>query len=273
MTDFWGSILDFAQTTTHRLGQQLLQDFGQAHAQEKADGSLVTASDEWMDRQLRHGIQTAFPDHGFLSEESDHVFPDTEWCWIVDPIDGTTNFARGIPLWGTCLGLLHQGKPVFGYVHLPPIQQSFHGFWAEEEAKLDLTVGAYLNGQRIHTNPADPGPNQLFNFCSRSVSLITPDFPCKVRMLGGAAYNLLSVASGTFLGAVEKTPKIWDIAAVWVIVQAAGGVWIPLDDPQSPFPLVPGEDYGGRPYRTLVLSREALVPLFKPLMTRSTAMT
>lgn len=270
MTDFWGQILDFAQTSTQELGQQLLLDFGQARASEKEDGSLVTASDEWMDRQLHQRIQATFPDHGFLSEESEHIFPNTDWCWIIDPIDGTTNFARGIPLWGTCLGLLYRGIPVFGYVHLPPIQQSFHGYWGEGlPESLQIPFGAYLNGQRIHTNPADSGPNQLFNFCSRSVDLITPDFPCKVRMLGGAAYNMLSVASGTFLGAVEGTPKIWDIAAVWAIVKAAGGVWLPLDDDQSPFPVIPGTDYGHRAYRTLVLSREALVPLFKPLMQRS----
>lgn len=86
-------------------------------------------------------------------------------------------------------------------------------------------------------------------------------------MLGGAAYNMLSVASGTFLGAMEGTPKIWDIAAVWVIVKAAGGVWIPLDEDRAPFPLTPGENYGRRAYRTLILSREALVPIFRPLMT------
>ncbi len=274
MTDFWSSILDFAQGTTHELGQQLLRDFGQAQAEEKGDGSLVTTSDEWMDQQLRERIQATFPEHGFLSEESEHIFPATDWCWIVDPIDGTTNFARGIPIWGTCLGLLYRGTPVFGYVHLPPIGQSFAGYWGETLPESpegsSIPTGAYLNGERIHTNPADPGPNQLFNFCSRSVALIRPDFPCKVRMLGGAAYNMLSVASGTFLGAVEGTPKIWDIAAVWVIVKAAGGVWIPLDEEQPPFPVIPGQDYGKRAYRTLVLSRESLVPLFKPMFkTRS----
>lgn len=270
MTDFWGSILAFAQGTTQELGEQLLRDFGQARADEKADGSLVTSSDEWMDRQLHHRIRQTFPDHGFLSEESEHVFPSQDWCWIVDPIDGTTNFARGIPIWGTCLGLLYQGTPVFGYVHFPPIRQSFSGYWGEGmPSSLQMPVGAYLNGERIRTSTADPDPNQLFNFCSRSMGLITPDFPCKVRMLGGAAYNMLSVASGTFLGAVERTPKIWDIAAVWAIVKAAGGIWVPLDGEPDPFPVTPGEDYGRRAYRTLVVSRADLVPIFKPLMSGS----
>ena len=128
MTDFWTTVLDFAKTTTAEVGQTLLETFGQARADEKADGSLVTSSDRWADGALRHAIAQAFPEHGVLSEEVEHIFPETDWCWIIDPIDGTTNFTRGVPIWGISLGLLYRGTPVFGYVHLPPIQQSFHGF-------------------------------------------------------------------------------------------------------------------------------------------------
>jgi myo-inositol-1(or 4)-monophosphatase len=264
MNSFWTTIFDFTQTTADRIGSQLLQDFGSVSSTEKQDGSLVTPSDQWADTQLQTAIAAAFPDHGYLSEESEHVFPAGEWCWIVDPIDGTTNFAHGIPIWGISIALLYRGTPVFGYFHLPPLQQTFHGFWTEASPLTDAPpAGAFLNQQPIQPSPADPGPNQLFNFCSRSTSLITPGFPCKVRMLGGAGYNMLSVATGTFLGAVEQSPKIWDIAAVWVIVKAAGAVWISLDDLQL-FPLTPGQDYGRQAYRTLLLSRKALLPEFLP---------
>ncbi|MCY7277835.1 MAG: inositol monophosphatase, partial [Phormidesmis sp. CAN_BIN44] len=69
MTDFWTQILDFAQTTTERVGTQLLQDYGQAKASEKSDGSLVTKSDQWADQELRDAIAHTFPTHGVLSEE------------------------------------------------------------------------------------------------------------------------------------------------------------------------------------------------------------
>jgi myo-inositol-1(or 4)-monophosphatase len=84
-------------------------------------------------------------------------------------------------------------------------------------------------------------------------------------MLGVASYNFLTIASGAALGGIEATPKIWDIAGAWVIVQAAGGVWVPLDS-EAIFPLKVGEDYGRRSLPTLVASSTELVSVFKPLI-------
>ncbi|MFM7427823.1 MAG: inositol monophosphatase family protein [Elainella sp.] len=263
--DFWDEILNFAQTTTARVGEQLLADFGQATAVEKADGSLVTQSDQWADEVLRQTIQTAFPSHGVLSEEVEHIFPDTDWCWIIDPIDGTTNFARGIPLWAISLGLLYRGTPLFGYVYLPPLRQGFHGFWLGQSG-LSGPSGAFLNGQPIQTSQAEPSGNQFFSLCARSTHILQNRLPCKVRMLGVATYNVLTVATGASLGAVEATPKIWDIAAVWAILQAAGGVWQPLSSEPAIFPLQPGQDYGNRAYPTLAVSRPELLDVFLPLV-------
>jgi myo-inositol-1(or 4)-monophosphatase len=260
MPDFWTQILDFAETITQQVGDRLLQDVGSAQAAEKADGSLVTQCDRWADEELRTAIRRVFPAHGVLSEEVEHIFPDTEWCWIIDPIDGTTNFARGLPLWGISLGLLYRGTPVFGYVHLPPLRQSFHGYW-QGNSGLDLPTGAFLNHQPIHASFDDPSPNHFFNVCARSTHVLKSPMPCKVRMLGVATFNLLTVAAGWALGGVEATPKIWDIAAVWVIVQAAGATWTAIA-PDPIFPLQVGKDYSDRAYPTLVTSRADLVPLF-----------
>ncbi len=263
-SDFWTSILTFAEATTHRVGIKLLQDFGQAQATEKLDGTLVTDSDQWADAELRHSIQAAFPAHGVLSEEVEHIFPETDWCWVIDPIDGTTDFARGIPIWAISLGLLYRGTPVFGYVHVPPLAQSFHGFWAGETG-LTMPTGAFLNGHPIGTSTAPPSSNQFFNLCARSTKVLQNPVPCKIRMLGVATYNLLTVAMGAALGGVEATPKIWDIAAVWAIVQAAGGVWQSLEA-SSIFPLQPGQDYGSRSFPTLVVSRSEWIDTFLPLV-------
>jgi myo-inositol-1(or 4)-monophosphatase len=265
MNDFWASVLDFSQTITSKVGSQLLRDFGQVQASQKDDGTLVTKSDKWADETIREAIASHFPSHGILSEEAEHKFPDTEWCWIIDPLDGTTNFARGIPIWGISLGLLYQGTPVFGYVHFPPIGQIFHGFWEGESGITGLENGAFLNGRPIHSSTDAPSNNHFFNLCSRSTSVMQQPFPCKIRMLGVASYNFLTVASGAVLGGVEATPKIWDIAGAWVIVQAAGGVWVPLDS-EPIFPLKVGQDYGRRSLPTLVASRPELVSVFKPLV-------
>lgn len=262
--NFWANILEFAEETTTRVGRQLLSDFGQAQATEKTDGTLVTQSDQWADQAIRAAIAQTFPDHGILSEEAEHRFPDKDWCWVIDPIDGTTNFTRGIPIWAISLGLLYQGTPVFGHVYVPPLSQSFHGFWYGSSG-LTGPIGAFLNNRTIHTSAAAPSDHQFFNLCARSIAVLQNPVPCKIRMLGAASYNLLTVALGAALGGVEATPKIWDIAAVWVIVQAAGGVWVPLEaDPI--FPLQVGQDYGSRPYPTLAVSQAELVPIFQPLV-------
>jgi len=262
MTDFWKTVLDFAQTTTARVGTRLMQDFGQVQAAQKADGSLVTQADKWADQEIKEAIAATFPSHGILSEEGEHIFPGTEWCWVIDPLDGTTNFTRGVPVWAICLGLLYQGTPVFGYVYLPPLAQAFHGYW---DGEAGLGNGAFLNHRPIHTSADSPSNNHFFSICSRSTSALKKGFPCKIRMLGVASYNFLMVASGATLGGIEATPKIWDIAAVWVIVQAAGGVWVSLQK-EPVFPLSDGEDYGDRSFPTLVVSQPELVPVFQPLV-------
>ncbi|MBD2454918.1 inositol monophosphatase [Nostoc sp. FACHB-87] len=263
MNDFWLTVLDFAQTTTTRVGKQLMQDFGQVQALQKADGSLVTRADKWADQEIRDAIAANFSGYGILSEESDKTFPGTEWCWVIDPLDGTTNFTRGIPIWSISLALLYQGTPVFGYIHVPPLGQTFHGFW-QGTSGLATPTGAFLNNHPIHTSADAPSSHHFFNLCSRSTAVIQPKFPCKIRMLGVASYNFLTVATGAVLGGIEATPKVWDLAGAWVIVQAAGGSWNSLKS--EPFPLITGEDYSDRSYPTLVLSRSELAIVFEPFL-------
>ncbi|MEO0756052.1 MAG: inositol monophosphatase family protein [Cyanobacteria bacterium J06648_16] len=262
MTD-WQRILNTAEAVTARVGAQLLKDFGNTTAEEKDDGSLVTQSDKWADNELRRLLKKEFPSYGILSEEGTHVFPQEDWCWIVDPIDGTTNFTRGVPLWGVSLGLLYKGTPVFGHVYIPPVDQRFHGYWLADSG-LEGPSGAFLDHQPIHTSNADPAGTQFFSLCARSTAVLQKPFPCKIRMLGVATYNLLTVAAGISLGAVEATPKIWDIAAVWAITQGAGAVWTPLKGPI--FPLQTGQDYGKQAFPTLLSSRPALTEQFRPLV-------
>ena len=261
--DFWEKVSAFAQSTTNDVSGPLLEAFGSATAEQKADGSLVTQYDKWADSELSCRIKETFPDHGVLSEEAEHTFPGTDWCWVIDPIDGTTNFTRGIPLWGISLGLLYKGTPVFGHVYIPSIGQHFYGFWPGESG-LEMPAGAFVNGEPIHPAADAPSGSHFFSLCARSMKVLQKPFPCKIRMLGVATYNLLTVASGVSLGAVEATPKIWDIAAVWAITQAAGASWTALDHKHS-FPLVAGKDYSTYPFPTLV-TRADLVTKFEPLV-------
>ena len=260
LMEFCDRILEVASTTAKRVGARLLLDFGRVQGLEKADGSLVTESDRWADAEIRSSITAAFPEHAILSEEAEHLFTDAQWTWVIDPLDGTTNFTRGIPLWGISIGLLYDGEPVFGYVYFPPINQAFHGYWAGNTG-LDLPTGAYLNDRSIHVSKDAPGSNQFFSLCARSLQIWKPGFPCKIRMLGVATYNFLAVAAGTSLGGVEATPKIWDLAAVWAILHAAGGVWVSLRD-EPTFPAIAGRDYSSYALPSLIVSRAELKDLF-----------
>lgn len=199
-----------------------------------------------------------------MTEETEHIFPENDFCWVVDPIDGTTNFTRGLPIWGICLGLMYRGTPVFGFVHFPQLQQSYHGYWYGDSG-LTGPTGAYLNNQPISTSGDSPSLNHLFNLCARSTAVLKNPFPCKIRMMGVASYSILLVAGGAALGGVEATPKIWDIAAAWVILHAAGGVFVPLET-EPVFPLTMGKDYGSRSFPCLIVSRSELVSVFQPLV-------
>ncbi|WP_019502559.1 inositol monophosphatase family protein [Pseudanabaena sp. PCC 6802] len=273
----WDRTLAIAQQITQVVGDRLLENFQQLERQNrspsaKADGSLVTQSDRWADLTITQMLKDEFPDCGVLSEESIQAFPDRDWCWVVDPLDGTSNFAHGIPVWAISLGLLYKGVPVFGCVYLPPLRQSLHGWFASDGMDIDLPPnGAFLNGKPISSTqdlPSEiPLGNYFFSCCSRSLERIgtTVNYPCKLRMLGVASYNLLTVAIGSTLGAVEATPKIWDIAAAWPIARAAGAIWIPLES-GSIFPLQSGVDYSDRSFPTLVVSNLEMKAIFQPIV-------
>ncbi len=262
--EFWDDVLAFADEMTATIGDYLLAQHGKVGATRKEDGSLVTAADRWADEYARQAIAERFPEHGAVTEETEHIWPDTDWCWAVDPIDGTTNFTWGLPIWGISVGLLYRGTPVFGYIRFPMLQQSYYGYWLGETG-LSGPAGAFCNGEPIQTSRDEPNYNHLFILCARSSAVAAKPFPCKFRMVGTCAFSFSLVAAGAALGAVEVTPKIWDIAAVWAIVQGAGGAFVSLE-PKPIFPLQPGVNYGQRPFPSLVVARAELTPTFEPLV-------
>jgi myo-inositol-1(or 4)-monophosphatase len=264
MINFWQQVFNFCKDTTTIIGDELLANFAKLEPSRKADGSLVTQADHWADTEIRRAIARCFPTHGMLTEETEHILPPNDWCWVIDPIDGTTNFTRGIPIWGISIGLLYQGTPVFGYVHFPQIQQTYHGYYYGN-TNLTGPKGAYLNGNPIYTSSAQPSLNHVFNICARSTKILTKPFPCKIRLIGVASYNILLVACGAALGGVEATPKIWDIAGAYPILLGAGGDFVHLE-PLPVFPLQPGKNYGDRGFPCLIVAKSNLISKLKPLV-------
>jgi len=239
------NILDFTIELAQTAGERLLDYYRPAGiaATLKADHTVVTEADLAADELLRDAFAETFPNDGVLSEEAGTTFPSGKSAvWVIDPLDGTTNFSLGLQHWGVSIARLVDGIPTLGVLYFPLLDELF---------AASRGNGAFLNGRRLEVSPPTPDqPTSFFSCCSRTVRHYDVSLRYKTRILGSAAYGLATVARGSAILAFEATPKIWDFAASWLIVEEAGGVIAPLTG-KSPFPLVPGTDYEKRSFPML----------------------
>ena len=244
--------LAFARQLAQESGRLASKQFRRSQARRKADGTLVTQTDELVDRLISGAIAAKFPDHKVLSEEQSTQYePSAAYSWVVDPVDGTTNFARGLPVWGVSIALLCEGAPQVGVVNFPLLGEEF---WAVRGQ------GAWRSGVPIQTNAgATPDDEQLLMKCTRTERQFALTTPLKSRVMGSAAYHLCKVADGTALAAIETTPKVWDLAAAHLIVQEAGGVINSVGGaPIFPLPAVAG-DYGALAWQTVAAASPTIM--------------
>ena len=231
-------------------------DFGHMASDVKADGTLITACDRWSDQTLVEGLGALFPGEGVLSEEGQQAVPATPAYWVVDPLDGTTNFSVGLPIWAISMARIEGGRPVAALLDVPPLGQRLLALRGQ---------GVWNNGQPL-APPAPPRHGcRCASLCSRSIGVLrrVPDpFPAKTRMLGVASLNLLGVGLGTMAAALEATPRIWDLAAVWLILEELGCRLQPLG--ADPFPLQPGADLGSAAYPLLAARDDDQLQRFLP---------
>jgi myo-inositol-1(or 4)-monophosphatase len=239
------NILEFTTKLARNAGDLLLQYYHPAGIQSelKADHTVVTDADLAADEFLRAQITQAFPEDGILSEEAETTYPiDISRVWVIDPLDGTTNFSLGLHYWGVSIARLKNGIPEVGVLYFPMINELF---------TAEQGHGAYLNGSQLQVVLPDPlEKRSFFSCCSRTHRSYKIEIPYKTRILGSAAYGLVAVARGSAAFALEITPKVWDFSASWLIMQEAGGFIAPLDGP-TPFPLIPDTEYGNRSFALL----------------------
>ena len=246
--------LAFAQRLADDVGEQLLDHFGGVREAEiKGDGTLVTQADLEADRSISTAIRERYPEHDIISEELDTIYEGAPWCWIVDPIDGTTNFAQGVRVWGISIALAYEGWPVMGLVDLPPLEIRYHAL---------KDAGAFENDEPISVANVDWADsarleNQLFAVCSRTFQYFAPDVPLKPRIIGSAAYNFCLTAAGVTVASMDAVPKVWDMAAGWLLVREAGGVVVQLEG-KPIFPLIAGQDYASVKHPQLSAPSESI---------------
>jgi myo-inositol-1(or 4)-monophosphatase len=189
----------------------------------KADKSLVTTLDKEAERIIRGSITAAFPSHSILGEEGGWTDEGAEYTWIIDPLDGTHNYIRRIPLYGVSIGIVRGKEFVAGVIYLPAQDEMFCA---------EAGGGATKNGERISVSEVS-----TLEACSLSFdSGIRPDAMRRagvlghmasrifnLRMFGASTINLTSVAQGRLDGAVEFDDYPWDFAAAVTIIREAGG--------------------------------------------------
>lgn len=236
---------DFAIDLATRAGELLKQRFlpTGTPAMLKPDRSFVTQVDLEVDRFIAQSINQHSPDEILLSEELQTGLASLEPAvWIVDPLDGTTNYSLGLHVWGVSIARLLEGQPVLGVLYFPLIDELFVAERGE---------GAYWNNKPIRVRlPDDEQPWPFFACCSRTHRRYNVTIPYKPRIYGSAAYSFCLLARGAASVAFEATPKVWDLAAAWLLVQEAGGV-ISSWKNEDPFPVISRLDYARISYPTL----------------------
>jgi myo-inositol-1(or 4)-monophosphatase len=187
--------------------------------------NLVTEADHASEKAIMDTIREAFPDHYILSEESGEIKTDSPYKWIIDPIDGTVNYAHGIPICCVSIGLEFEGKMILGAVFNPLLDE----FFLAEKGK-----GATLNGEKIMVSDKTKVIDSCLVTGFPYTYLDEPNGPLDVferfirkgvpiRRLGSAAIDLCWVAAGRFDGFFEHKLNAWDSAAGFLMVEEAGG--------------------------------------------------
>ncbi|GIT89680.1 inositol monophosphatase [Jannaschia pagri] len=218
-----------------RAGRSLVKDFGEVEnlqVSAKGPGDFVSRADRAAEELIREALMEARPSYGWLGEESAEVpGKDPTRRWIVDPLDGTTNFLHGMPHWAVSIALEHKGEVTSAVIY-DPVKDEL--FWAEKGS------GAWLDGRQrlrvsgrismietVYATGLPFGGNKYLPAALSDLGRLLP-VCAGVRRWGAAALDLAYVAAGRYDGYWERGVKPWDIAAGILLVREAGGIVEPI---------------------------------------------
>ena len=203
-----------------KASKPLIRDFGEIEnlqVSSKGPGDFVTSADKRTEKIIIEEQQKAHPDYGIITEESGIINKaNTKNRWIIDPIDGTSNFLHGIPHFAICLAL-ESNKEIISGLIFDPIKDEM--FFAEKDK------GAFLNNQRLRVSKKNSIDDCLFSSNHEGVKFSN----LYMRYSGCAALDLAYVASGRLDGFFHNKINIWDVAAGALLVEEAGGIVNNLD--------------------------------------------
>ena len=214
-------LLAVALEAAHEGGRRTLAYFNTGvDVDSKADGTPVTAADREAEAAMRRIIGRAFPGHGILGEEEGETAGSAPYRWIIDPLDGTRSFVRGVPLYGTLVGLEIRGDPAVGVIHLPALDETIAAARGE---------GCTWNGRPCRVSAVDRLTDALL--------VVTDERTARARSgaydrLVGATqlqrtwadcYGYALVATGRAEIALDPVMNVWDCAALLPVIEEAGG--------------------------------------------------
>jgi len=228
----WQQLLDTAVEAARIAGRYQQYRFAsKLNVTLKGDKDLVTEVDQESERLIVSYLLNSFPEHSILAEEGEYPPGDAPLRWIIDPLDGTTNYAHGFPWFCVSIGLESAGEIVIGVIYNPLNDELFTAIKGG---------GAFLNGHRLHVSTRCPLQNSLlatgFPYdCASDPANNFDNFitfqKCArgIRRAGAAALDLAYVAAGRFDGFWELKLKPWDVAAGVLLVREAGGIVTDFD--------------------------------------------
>ena len=225
------ALLNIMIATARKAGRALVRDFGeveQLQVSVKGPANFVTAADHRAEDIIFRELNRARPGYGFLMEERGAVDGvDKTHRWIVDPLDGTTNFLHGIPMFAISIGLEREGQIVAGVVYNPVSDELFtgekgKGAFLNDRRRLRVAARRLLADAVVATgipHRGRPGHSGFLNEMQTVMGEVSG-----IRRTGSAALDLCYTAAGRFDGYWERNLKPWDLAAGLVIVREAGGI-------------------------------------------------
>ena len=231
MTEILEQVISLAE----KAGRMMLSERPVISRYKGSKDNYATEMDERIQEFLEKELLSLLPGSSFMGEEN-HEYSKGDLLWIVDPIDGTVNYARGLSMSVVSIGLVKDSVPILGVVHNPYLNQTFYA----EKGK-----GTYLNSERIHVS--DIGWNEALvstAWCAYDKDLAHSSFriserlhgECSdIRRFGTAAYEMCLLAKGSVDVYFEMLLRPWDYAASSLIVEEAGGICSSLDGPLDPF--------------------------------------
>lgn len=208
-------------------GKELIKayrNFDRATVKLKSAHEIVTNYDLESERIIMREIQKAFPDHSILAEESGETIEQSEYLWIIDPIDGTTNFSMHNPMWAISVGLAYKGEIILGVVYAPILDELFvaekdNGFSVNGKAKK---VSLVKDGKILNAFCHGSTDKDIRRAVDYYVKQKSNRLDC--RQLGSASVELAYVACGRIESIVIPGANAWDVAAGVLMVREAGGV-------------------------------------------------